>query len=83
MLCMRACSDVFVPLLTKQPTNMLRYMDKLAVGPEVDPAAVSLDKSVAENLNAVAAQLRKPVRCASPPTHYCRVLNQKARHVQL
>jgi len=37
------------------------YMDKLAVGPEVDPSVVSLDKSVAENLNAVAAQLRKPV----------------------
>ena len=36
-------------------------MDKLAVGPDVDPAVVSLDQSVAENLNAVAAQLRKPV----------------------
>lgn len=36
-------------------------MDKLAVGPDVDPSVVSLDKSVAENLNAIAAELRKPV----------------------
>ncbi len=53
-------------------------MDKLAVGPDVDPSVVSLDKSVAENLNAVAAQLRKPVGwvslCARVWRHTCRWL---------
>jgi fructose-1,6-bisphosphatase II len=37
------------------------YMDKLAVGPDVDPRRISLDHSVARNLEAVAACLRKPV----------------------
>jgi len=37
------------------------YMDKLAVGPEIDPRRVSLDYSVRRNLEAVASCLRKPV----------------------
>jgi fructose-1,6-bisphosphatase II len=36
-------------------------MDKLAVGPDVDPRRVSLDYPVRRNLEAVAACLRKPV----------------------
>lgn len=42
------------------------YMDKLAVGPRVDPATVSLDKSVADNLKAVSEALDKPVSCGLP-----------------
>lgn len=38
------------------------YMEKLVVPPEVDPACVSLDAPVADNLAAVARALRKPVR---------------------
>jgi fructose-1,6-bisphosphatase II len=38
------------------------YMEKLAVGPDVDPRRVSLDYSVAHNLEAVANCLGKPVR---------------------
>jgi fructose-1,6-bisphosphatase II len=38
------------------------YMEKLAVGPAVDPRRVSLDYSVAHNLEAVANCLGKPVR---------------------
>ena len=38
------------------------YMDKLAVGPDVDPAVVSLNQPVAENLRQVAACLDKPIR---------------------
>lgn len=37
------------------------YMEKLAVGPDVDPAAVSLNFSVAKNLNNIADCLNKPV----------------------
>ncbi|KAF6250921.1 bacterial fructose-1,6-bisphosphatase, glpX-encoded-domain-containing protein [Scenedesmus sp. NREL 46B-D3] len=37
------------------------YMEKLAVGPAVDPRRVSLDYSVAHNLEAVANCLGKPV----------------------
>ena len=37
------------------------YMEKLAVGPAVDPKSVSLDKSIADNLAAVAKALNKPV----------------------
>lgn len=37
------------------------YMEKLAVGPAVDPDAVSLDRSIAENLQAVAKALKKPI----------------------
>jgi fructose-1,6-bisphosphatase II len=37
------------------------YMDKLAVGPDVDPRRISLDYPVRRNLEAVAACLRKPV----------------------
>ena len=37
------------------------YMEKLAVGPAVDPKAVSLDKSIKENLEVVAKALRKPI----------------------
>ena len=33
------------------------YMDKIAVGPDVAPEAIDLDKSPAENLNAVAASM--------------------------
>jgi fructose-1,6-bisphosphatase II len=36
-------------------------MEKLAVGPEVDPRRISLDFSVAHNLEAVANCLGKPV----------------------
>jgi fructose-1,6-bisphosphatase II len=37
------------------------YMDKLAVGPDVDPRRISLDYPVRRNLEAVAASLRKPI----------------------
>lgn len=37
------------------------YMEKLAVGPGVDPRRVSLDFSVAHNLEAIANCLGKPV----------------------
>uniref|UniRef100_A0A7S0RNY2 Fructose-bisphosphatase n=1 Tax=Chlamydomonas leiostraca TaxID=1034604 RepID=A0A7S0RNY2_9CHLO len=37
------------------------YMEKLAVGPEVPPGAVSLNYSVKRNLAEVAAALRKPI----------------------
>lgn len=37
------------------------YMEKLAVGPEVDPSSVSLNKSIAENLAVVAKALHKPI----------------------
>ena len=37
------------------------YMEKLAVGPAVDPSAVSLDNSIADNLQAVASALKKPI----------------------
>ena len=37
------------------------YMEKLAVGPAVDPRAVGLNKSIAENLAAVAEALNKPI----------------------
>ena len=33
------------------------YMDKIAVGPDVAPEAIDLDKSPGENLNAVAASM--------------------------
>lgn len=37
-------------------------MEKLAVGPGVDPRRVSLKNSVAHNLEAIANCLGKPVR---------------------
>jgi fructose-1,6-bisphosphatase II len=37
------------------------YMEKLAVGPEVDPRRISLDYSVTHNLEAIANCLGKPV----------------------
>lgn len=37
------------------------YMEKLAVGPEVDPARVGLRQSATENIKAVAECLEKPV----------------------
>ena len=37
------------------------YMEKLAVGPAVDPNAVSLNKSIKENLEVVAKALNKPI----------------------
>lgn len=37
------------------------YMEKLAVGPAVDPKSVSLNKSIAENLAVVAKALKKPI----------------------
>jgi fructose-1,6-bisphosphatase II len=36
-------------------------MEKLAVGPEVDPRRISLDYSVTHNLEAIANCLGKPV----------------------
>jgi fructose-1,6-bisphosphatase II len=36
-------------------------MEKLAVGPGVDPSRISLDYSVAHNLEAVANCLNKPI----------------------
>jgi fructose-1,6-bisphosphatase/sedoheptulose 1,7-bisphosphatase-like protein len=39
-------------------------MEKLAVGPQVDPRRVSLRYSVAHNLEAIANCLGKPVRRA-------------------
>ena len=40
-------------------------MEKLAVGPNVDPRRISLKYSVAHNLEAIANCLGKPVRCAA------------------
>ena len=37
------------------------YMEKLAVGPAVDPTAVNLNKSIKENLEVVAKALNKPI----------------------
>lgn len=37
------------------------YMEKLAVGPAVDPRAVDLNKSIKENLEVVAKALNKPI----------------------
>eukprot|EP00879_Flechtneria_rotunda_P002327 GHRR01002522.1.p4 GENE.GHRR01002522.1~~GHRR01002522.1.p4 ORF type:complete len:164 (+),score=50.61 GHRR01002522.1:427-918(+) len=37
------------------------YMEKLAVGPDVDPRRISLDFTVAHNLEAIANCLGKPV----------------------
>lgn len=37
------------------------YMEKLAVGPAVDPESISLDYSVAHNLAQVAKALEKPI----------------------
>ena len=39
-------------------------MEKLAVGPQVDPRRISLRYSVAHNLEAIANCLGKPVRWA-------------------
>jgi fructose-1,6-bisphosphatase II len=38
------------------------YMEKLAVGPQVDAGLLSLDYSVAHNLRVVARCLEKPVQ---------------------
>lgn len=46
------------------------YMEKLAVGPRVDPTTVSLDFTVAQNLEAVSAALDKPVSCAPACMYY-------------
>ena len=37
------------------------YMDKLAIGPDVPPSTVSLDNTVAQNLEAVAKALKKNI----------------------
>ena len=42
-----------------------RYMEKLAVGPRVNPHMVSLLYPIERNLRAVAAALEKPLGCAS------------------
>ena len=47
------------------------YMEKIAVGPGVDPSAVSLDKTVKENLEAVSKALGKPLPYALPFPHSC------------
>ena len=41
-----------------------RYMEKLAVGPRVNPHMVSLLYPIERNLRAVAAALEKPLGCA-------------------
>ena len=43
-----------------------RYMEKLAVGPRVNPHMVSLLYPIERNLRAVAAALEKPLGCAQP-----------------
>ncbi len=58
-VCVRVCSH--------------RYMEKLAVGPEVPSHLVSLDYSVERNLNEVARALRKPVRWVCMCVCVCRV----------
>jgi fructose-1,6-bisphosphatase II len=40
------------------------YMEKMAVGPGVDPSSISLDNPVKENLLAVSKALGKPLQCA-------------------
>lgn len=40
-----------------------RYMEKLAVGPRVNPHMVSLLYPIERNLRAVAAALEKPLGC--------------------
>lgn len=37
------------------------YMEKMAVGPAVDPTAVSLNMSIKDNLEVVAKSLSKPI----------------------
>ena len=41
------------------------YMEKIAVGPNIPPDSVSLERTVAQNLQAVSDALGKPVRCAA------------------
>ena len=41
------------------------YMEKMAVGPAVDPTAVSLNMSIKDNLEVVAKSLSKPIGYAS------------------
>ena len=43
------------------------YMEKLAVGPAVNPHMVSLLYPIERNIKAVASALGKPVRCLAPP----------------
>lgn len=56
------------------------YMEKLAVGPNVPADSVSLNRSIADNLQAVSDALNKPVRCvpalaSTPPSLlFCVVL---------
>lgn len=45
------------------------YMEKLAVGPAVDPKAVSLDMSIKDNLEVVAKSLGKPIGYVSVMSH--------------
>lgn len=47
------------------------YMEKLAVGPAVDPKAVSLNMSITENLEVVAKSLSKPIGYASAVSPKC------------
>ena len=48
-----------------------RYMEKLAVGPRVNPHMISLLYPIERNLRAVAAALEKPLGCASAPLLLC------------
>ena len=43
------------------------YMEKLAVGPAVNPHMVSLLYPIERNIKAVASALSKPVRSAAEP----------------
>ena len=46
-------------------------MEKLAVGPRVNPHMVSLLYPIERNLRAVAAALEKPLGCAWPGLSLC------------
>lgn len=50
------------------------YMEKLAVGPAVDPKAISLNKSIKENLEAVAKALSKPIGCVINAAFHIQIL---------
>ena len=41
------------------------YMEKIALGPRVDPSLVSLEYTTERNLQAVALALGKPIQYAS------------------
>ena len=54
------------------------YMEKLAVGPAVNPHMVSLLYPIERNIKAVASALNKPVKCALPGLRPCQAAGRAA-----